>query len=54
MTNRIIETRPPEPTENAAEDAREALEYMEYAREAINGILREVYKELKEIRGGIS
>lgn len=54
MTNRIIETRPPEPTGNAAEDAREALEYEEYAREAINGILRDIYKELKEIRGGMT
>lgn len=54
MTNRIIETRPPEPTGNAAEDAREALEYEEYAREAINGILRDIYKDLKEIRGGMT
>lgn len=54
MTNRIIEQRPPEPTGNAAEDAREALEYEEYAREATNAILREIYRELKEIRGGMS
>lgn len=54
MTNRIIETRPPEPTGDAAADAREALAYMEYARDALNGILRELYKELKDIRGGMT
>ena len=45
---RIIEQRPPEPTGDAEADIRAQAEWSEYLRDELNGILREIYRRIRE------